>query len=463
MLTEHKKTAATRALVGLVAVGTMLAGCSSAKSTGGSNASSSSPAAATTSAATGGSSAPAASGPKITLTVGLWGTFGFKEAGLYAAYEKLHPNITIKEDSVEQVSDYVKSLNTHFAAGSGLDDVQGIEIGFVADQVKNQASKWVNFASQPNAGDLKASFYPWKWADATTADGSDTIGLGTDSGPEALCYRTDLFKAAGLPSDRDSVAKAASTWADYIKLGQQYMASKTRPANSAFLDSAASIYSAAIGQGATAYDDAKGNPIYDTNPAVKQAWDYSMEAAQDKITAKLAQWSTQWNQAFANGAFATIACPAWMLGYITSQAGQAVSGDWDVAPLPGGAGNWGGSYLGVPKGGPHEKEAIDFVEWITAPAQQVTMWTSQQHFPSSSTAAKDPAVASATSDYFNKAPIGQIFSDSAAKLTVQPIGPNDSQIGTAITGGITAVEQQGKSPDAAWKAALAAAKQAVSG
>src|SRR5690348_6276871 len=95
MLTEHKKTAATRALVGLVAVGTMLAGCSSAKSTGASNASSSSPAAATTSAATGGSSAPAASGPKITLTVGLWGTFGFKEAGLYAAYEKLHPNITI--------------------------------------------------------------------------------------------------------------------------------------------------------------------------------------------------------------------------------------------------------------------------------------------------------------------------------------------------------------------------------
>ena len=63
----------------------------------------------------------------VTLNVGLYGTFGMKEAGLYDQYMKLHPNVTIKEHSVEQSADYYKALQTHLAAGSGLDDVQGID------------------------------------------------------------------------------------------------------------------------------------------------------------------------------------------------------------------------------------------------------------------------------------------------------------------------------------------------
>src|SRR3954447_10125584 len=59
---------------------------------------------------------------KATLTVGLFGTFGFKEAGLYDQYMKEHPNVTIKEDDVEQSADYWTRLKTRLASGSGLDD-----------------------------------------------------------------------------------------------------------------------------------------------------------------------------------------------------------------------------------------------------------------------------------------------------------------------------------------------------
>ena len=56
-----------------------------------------------------------------------------------------------------------------------------------------------------------------------------------------------------------------------------------------------------------------------------------------------------WNKAFSSGAFAALACPTWMMGYIQGQAGDAYAGKWDIAPvLPGGATNWGGSWLGVP-------------------------------------------------------------------------------------------------------------------
>jgi cellobiose transport system substrate-binding protein len=283
--------------------------------------------------------------------------------------------------------------------------------------------------------------FPWKWQAATTQDGR-TIGLGTDTGPLAICYRTDLMKQAGLPSDAATLGKMWSTWQGYLDVGRRYM--QNAPASSAFMDSAAGMYNAIIGQSQTQYYDADGNTIYASNPAVKNAWSLAMQAIAAGETAKLKQFDPSWNQGFANGAFATIACPAWMIGYIKGQAGDAGSGKWDVARIPGDGGNWGGSYLAIPTTSTHQKEAYALVRWLTAPRQQA------QHFPSSSTAASEPAVADATDSYFSNARIGEIFKESAANLPVATLGPKDGLIKDTISNGILRVEQQGQSPDEAW-------------
>jgi cellobiose transport system substrate-binding protein len=452
----HRRSRLTVGVAALAALA--LAGCSSSKPKPAAASGSTSPAAASSSASTASASAAtsssAATGPKETITIGLFGTFGFKEAGLYAQYEKLHPNITIKEDDIEQTADYLPKLKTHLAAGSGLDDIQGIEVGFVADMTANFGDKWYDFNTSPDASTVKASFYPWKWGMATTASGK-TIGVGTDAGPEAMCYRQDLLKAAGLPNDRATLTKTWSTWQGLIDFGKQYTAKTGKP----FLDSAATVFNTAVTQGTEEYDNSSGKPDVANSDGVKSAWSLATQAAKAGITAKLAQFSTPWNQAFGNGDFAAIACPAWMLGYITSEAGNAYSGDWDVAGLPGGAANWGGSWLGVPKGGQHEADAVALAEWLTAPAQQVTMWTAQQHFPSSSGAAQDPAVAAATSAYFNNAPIGQIFGDVASKLKMPPIGPYDTQIQNDFGTALTNVEQKGQDPTKAFGDALSQISQ----
>ena len=124
---RHAHVARLAATVAAAALG--LAACSSSGKSGG----------------TGAPTADAKAGvcgtsAKTTLTVGLFGTFGYKENGLYSQYQKLCPNITIKEDDVEQSADYWTKLKTRLASGSGLDDVQGIEIGFVADVVQNHAA-----------------------------------------------------------------------------------------------------------------------------------------------------------------------------------------------------------------------------------------------------------------------------------------------------------------------------------
>ncbi|MEO6504253.1 MAG: extracellular solute-binding protein [Jatrophihabitantaceae bacterium] len=396
---------------------------------------------------------------KVTLSVGLFGTFGFKEAGLYDAYTKLHPNITIKEDTVQQSSDYWTRLKTRLASGSGLADVQGIEIGFVSDVVQNHADQFVDFGSLPDAGTLKSSFYDWKWQQATSSD-NKTVGLGTDAGPEAICYRPDLLKAAGLPSEGAELASKWSTWQDYIDFGKQYEASATKPAGSKFVDSAASIFSTAVYQGSNAYNDGEGKPAPDSSDGVRNAWKYATDAAQAKVTAGLSQFSPPWNKAFSSGAFATIACPTWMMGYIQSQAGASGAGKWSVAPvLPGGATNWGGSWLGVPKASKHQKEAIDLVTWLTAKQQEITMWTEGGHWPSNSEAAEDPAVKGAKSAYFSNAPVGQIFGGISEKMKIPPIGLYDTQMQTAFTQQLTNVETKGADPGKAFGDALKAIEQ----
>jgi cellobiose transport system substrate-binding protein len=404
--------------------------------------------------------APADAGPcgttdDTTLTVGLFGTFGFKEAGLWDAYKKVCPNITIKEDTVEQSADYWTRLKTRLASGSGLDDVQAIEIGFVADVVQNHADQFVNWNTVPNAAPDKAEFFPWKWQLASSTDGKSTVGLGTDIGPQAICYRSDLLKQAGLPSDPATLAQKWQTWDDFIAFGKQYEASKTKAADSNFVDSAASIFSAAVYQGKNAYADDQGQADVKDSDGVQNAWKYASQAAQEGITAGLQQFSPEWNKAFSSGAFATLACPTWMMGYIQGQAGDSYAGKWDIAPvLPGGATNWGGSWLGVPTAAKNKAAGIALVEWLSAQGQQVTMWKDGGHFPSNSDAAAAPAVSTAKSAYFSNAPVGQIFGDISSQMKIPPIGLYDTQIQQAFTTQLTNVETKGTSPDDAFNDAL---------
>ncbi|HET6357254.1 extracellular solute-binding protein [Streptomyces sp.] len=420
--------AAKRATVRLSAValaGALLAACGSGSSGGSSD----------------------SAGGKVTLTVDLFGSFGYKEAGLYAEYEKLHPNIKIKQSDTEDEQDYWKSLQTRLAGGGGLADVQGIEVGRIAAVTQQQADKFEDLKKY-GADKLKDQFAEAKWSAATGKDGQ-ILGLGTDVGPEAMCYRTDLFKQAGLPTDRTQLAAKWSTWDGYLALGKEYK--KKAPAKSAWVDSIGSLYAIMVGQQKERYYDASGKLIYENNPAVKAAWDASTDAAQAGLSAKLDQWSPQWNQAFSAGSFATMPCPAWMLGYIKGQAGDAGKGKWDIAKLPEGPGNWGGSYLSIPRAAEHKKEAYELIQWLTAPEQQAKLFTKQGNFPSSTGAIAK--VAAAKDPYFSDAPIGQIFGDAAKAAPVQVLGVHDKNVADQITNALSEVERKGTSPDKAWSTA----------
>jgi cellobiose transport system substrate-binding protein len=379
---------------------------------------------------------------KVTLTLNLFGNFGYQE--LYAKYESEHPNIKIEERTAAY-NDHHRNLATHLAAGSGAADVEGIDTGFIS-QFKDRPTQFVDLNKQ--GGDkLKSRWLPWKW-EASLGRGGEQIGYGTDVGGLAICYRRDLFQQAGLPVERDAVAAAWPTWEKYLEVGRQFAAKA--PAGSAFYDGGGQLFNAIIGQASVGYYDTSDKIVVATNPAVRTAWDLVTKSIKDGLSAKLIGSSQEWNTGFSKSQFATIACPAWMMTKIKDQA-KDFAGKWDVALVPGGGGNWGGSYLTVPRRGKHTKEAVELAAWLTAPEQQAHVFTKQGNLPSIPALYDRPEIAGFKSDFFNNAPVGQLFTAAARKLTPQHQGPRAGDIQTTIRDALIRVEQGKQGPDDSWK------------
>jgi cellobiose transport system substrate-binding protein len=410
---------------GAMLVGSMLTGCAS------------------------GSKQADGSGP-VTLTVNLFGDFGYQD--LYAKYKQTHPNVTVKEN-VTDFNTHHKNLQAHLLAGSGTADIEAIEVGQIAG-FRPQASKFVDFLKQ---GVSKDQWVESKWQPATSPDGNALLGLGTDVGGLALCYRTDLFKAAGLPSERGAVSALFTDWNSYVEVGKQFQ-TKTPDKGVKWFDAGSNLYNAIVNQSTKNAYDESGNVIVATNPAVKQAWDTTVTAIQAGQSAGLSAFSPQWNTGFQKGQFATVTCPSWMMAYIKDNAPDT-AGKWDIARVPGtGGGNWGGSYLTVPKAGAHQKAAVDLAKWLTAPEQEKWLFTEKGNFPSDQALWTEPEVAGYTNQFFSSAPAGKIFSESAKNLKPQVLGPHQGEIGNVIGNALTSIEQGKASPDEAWKKALADVK-----
>ncbi|MEU7870581.1 ABC transporter substrate-binding protein [Dactylosporangium sp. NPDC049140] len=386
-----------------------------------------------------GTDSGAGSGGPITLTVSLFGNFGYKN--LYAQYEKDHPNVKIQERTAAY-NDHHRDLATHLAAGSGAGDIEGIDTGFIA-QMRERGNLFVDLGQQ-----RQPEYLDWKWKASLTKDGKQ-IAYGTDVGGLAMCYRRDLFEKAGVPFERDQVSAAwGGGWDKYLQFGREY--AKKAPAGSAFFDGGGQLFNAVIGQAPVGYYSEDNTIVVGTNPEVRAAWDLSVQAIQSNLSAKLIGSSQEWNNGFAKSQFATIACPAWMMTKIKDQSKDA-AGKWDVAAVPGGGGNWGGSYLAIPKQGKHIDEAKALAAWLTAPEQQARVFTEQGNLPSIPALYDRPEIAQFKSDFFNNAPVGQLFTAAAKQLKPQYQGPRAGDIQTTIRDGLVRIEQGKQSPEDSWK------------
>ncbi|KNC15070.1 ABC transporter substrate-binding protein [Arthrobacter sp. RIT-PI-e] len=379
----------------------------------------------------------------VTLSIGTFNEFGYED--LFSEYEELNPNVTIEHKKAATSDEARDNLTTRLAAGSGLSDIEGIEMDWLPELLE-YSDQFADLADPA----VEGRWLDWKSAAATTEDGA-LIGYGTDAGPQGVCYRADLFEAAGLPSDREAVAEMLEgDWQNYFDAGKEFVAASD---GVAWFDSAGATYQGMINQVENAYEENDGTVIATENPEVKDIYEQVLQASvEDGLSAHLTQWEPDWVASFQSDAFATKLCPGWMLGIIEGNA-EGVEG-WDIADVfPGGGGNWGGSYLTVPTQGAHQAEAKKFAEWLTAPEQQIKAFESKGNFPSQVEALESETLLSQTDPFFNDAPTGEILVDRANAIEVRPFkGPKYFPINTALQQALTRVDvNQTDDADSSWE------------
>ncbi len=394
------------------------------------------------------------SGSSGSKTFEFWSFTAINQKADVDVYTKAHPDVHIKLTEVGGSTETAQALTTALAGGKVPDLVliQGDDL----PKFMQSPDNFVDLATL-GADKMKDDYLPWVMAQSTTKDGK-IIGIPTDVGGMAVAYRTDLFKAAGLPTDRDQVSKLWPNWDAFTEVGKKYVAATGKP----FIDNTpTSIFFQAVNQGTERYYDANHNLDYE-NAQVKAAFDLTLKVFQAGISAKETSFSSGWTAGLAKGDFAVVSAPSWLLNQIKTNA-PGTAGKWDIATIPGGSGNWGGSFLAIPKRAKNPKAAWNYIAEMQSPAGELKHFLSQGSLPTTPSVYTDPQLVGKTDPFFSNAPIGKIYTQSVEGIKPFYIGVDDGTIGTELLNTLTSVEQGKVSPANAWTTGLTNVKNALKG
>ena len=391
-------------------------------------------------------------GKSDSKTFEFWSFANINQKADVDVYTKAHPDVRVKLTEVGTTTETAQALTAALAGGK------------VPDLVLIQADDLPKFMQSPDnfvdlttlgANDIKGNYLDWVMAQSTTED-NKIIGVPTDVGGLAVAYRTDLFKAAGLPTDREAVAKLWPTWDEFINVGRQYVQKTGKP----FVDNTpTSVFFQAVNQGSQRYYSADRKLDYD-NEQVKAEFDVTLRAFDAGISAKQGSFSSGWTAAMKKGDYAVVCSPSWMLSQMKTNAPET-NGKWDIATIPGGSGNWGGSFLAIPKRAKNAKAAWNYISEMQSPKGQLDHFLMQGSLPTTPSVYTDPQLVGKTDPFFSNAPIGKIYTQSVVGIKPFYFGPQDGPVGTEFLNTLTSVEQGKVNPANAWDTALKNVKNAV--
>lgn len=394
-------------------------------------------------------------GDPVNISMSFWGDFGLED--LVAKYEDTHPGVTITLESgnYNEVHD---ELQRELVAGAGAPNIVAIGEDYIGKFVA-QPESFVDLNTF-GAADYQDLYLDWKWAQGSTPDGSQLIGLGAEVSGLALCYRRDLFENAGIAADREAVAAAiGDTWEGFIALGKQYEEGTDA---GAFMDNADTLLKPVREQLGASYFTADGEL---TLEPVKPAFDVALDAADAGLSAGIMPFTDRWDSGLDTGTFAATLCPVWGMGYIQNVLETAGgTAQWDVADIPGPGGSWGGSFYAMPaQGTPEQREASwDFLNWLIQPEQQLRTFQATGSLPSQPALYSDDSVESYVIPFFNDAPVGNILAKAVTELPTQTVySPNNGVIDATLQEVLDEVQSGGVGSADAWTVATEAAKLAV--
>jgi cellobiose transport system substrate-binding protein len=385
-----------------------------------------------------------ATNPDGTITLTLWYWNRSMDDELLKRVEQQFPNIRLRADKIG--GDFKAKLMAAFAARSGAPDIVGLN-DWVAEFFPNR-EQFVNLFDL-GSKELEPLYLDWKWNQTVTPDGEYQIALPMDTGPTALFYREDLFRQAGLPTEPEEVSALLQTWDDYIAAGVKLK--ETTGGKVYMFDNINTVFNQVLSQSDKLFFDTSDEFIGDQEH-VKRAWDLAAKAHELGLSMGVSGWTAEWNAAMNNGDIASFIGAVWMK-QVLMEAAPDTAGKWRIARAPGGDGNNGGSFVGIPKQSKHPKEAYEVIKWLQNPENQLNTLVTMNLFPSTPEVFNDPKMTPAE-PYFGNQPTNEIFKESAKNVKTAYRGPKFSIANSVFGDLLSTVEKQNADPEQTWKEAI---------
>ena len=384
---------------------------------------------------------------EVVLTMWYWKN-SIRE-DLIAQVSEQFPGVTIKAE-LFSADDIEEKINTTIASGGELPDLLPMD-DWIANLLQ-YPDMFVNLYDAPcNAKEIEDQYVEWKWKRAETVDGK-LIALPMDIGPTCMFYNAGLFEAAGLPAEPADVAAAMSTWEDAYAAAEKLQAATP---DVKMFDFMGHLFVAALGQQSQHMIDEQGNFIADQDH-IREAF---MTAVEGKpyVYGGDTEWSSEWAASLNNGDVAAFVGAVWMKPEL-QDAAPDTAGQWRVTTAPGGAGNVGGSSIGITKDCKNVETAYKVLTWMTNTENQVKSLDQLGLFPSLISALDDPALMY-EEEFFGNQVVNEYFIKAAKEISDYYYPPNYSSYQSAFEQQLLLVQDQDKDPEEALADAVKEAKE----
>ncbi|WP_078596193.1 ABC transporter substrate-binding protein [Evansella clarkii] len=385
----------------------------------------------------------------IELVFWEFGNTGYDK--LIEEYVADNPHVSINLQNSD-MNDMHDNLFTSISAGTGAPDITMIEEAQI-ERYRNAEDAFTNLYDH-GASDVEGEFLEWVWKNGENAEGNFLFGLPTDIGPTVMFYRTDVFEEAGFDSSPEAVSELVKTWDDFESVAKEIYEATGKQ----MTDAGELVYNARRDQSTEQYFSPDGELIIEEHNQIKDAYEYTSSLLNEGLVGDIPLWTPEWFAGMGDGTYATMLAPAWMQGVIKDN--EPEEGVWSITTMPEGAGNWGGSYLAVPAESENPEEAYKFIEWLTAPEQQLKAFQGYGLFPSAPAVYDMPEFKEYEDEYFGGIATAQVFSEAAQ--AVEPVFkgslyyPVDDEVKQAIDDVAGGAEPQG-----AWEEAIERIKRII--
>ena len=313
-----------------------------------------------------------------TITVWAW-TPGTDEA--VKMFEKAHPNIKVKYQSVGQGNDHYRKVRTTLKSGKGLPDVIQMEYQFVPSftLTKNLLDL------TPYLPDNFLSNYP-DWIQKQIQVGGAIYGVPWDTGPLGFIYRQDLLDKAGIETPIE-------TWDEFADAAVKYHEANPK---SYLVNQPGNQTNHWLGlfwqNGARPFTSDPENMKVDlTEPKIKQVTEYWDKLFEADVISHDVDFADAWYQGFAKDKYAGWLSAAWGPIFLQEYTKNS-KGKWRAQALPVWeegqkvSANWGGSTLAVLKQSKNKAAAAEFARWILNEKEPVEMFSFERFlFPPQNT------------------------------------------------------------------------------